>query len=243
MKSQSALEFITIVGFGLIIIAVSSYFGVDYILSYQDSINAINAEQMVNSIVSAVNFVYSQGVGSQTKVFVTNPAKILLNRTYINGSEINLRFFSKSSPKDVFGKAAVNITGSIPIYEGRFTLYAKMSTNRTAILLIDAPVSYITVNLFNNSGRTQHDNNFTAGETVYYSAFLYDFNDSAVDSNIEVNVYKPDMSQFGSVVSTSTTSGSYNGSFALTGNNTGSWLVSVTETNVSIIGTTLFNKY
>jgi hypothetical protein len=244
MKSQSALEFVTVVAVGLALIAVSSFFGADYITSYFDSINSINAEQTTNNVVAATNLVYSQGVGAQTKTFVTIPSNIILNRTYISGNEINIEFYYGGHIKDVYNNAAVNMTGSLSVYGGKLTLYIRMEPSRTAIIFTDAPVSYILVNTFNNSARTNPDNNFTFNEIVYYSVYLKDFNDSAVDSSINVNVYRTDGSQFGSTASTNTSGGSYNGSFNLTESGYGGkWIISVVDTSNQIFGTTLFNKY
>jgi len=244
MKSQSALEFVTVVAIGLALIAISSFFGADYITTYFDSINSINAEQTVDNVVAATNLVYSQGVSAQTKTFVTIPSNIILNRTYISGNEINIEFYYGSNIKDVFNNAAVNMTGSIPLYGGKLTLYVKMEPNRTAVIFVDAPVSYMLINTFNNSARTNPDSNFTLGETVYYSIYLKDFNNSAVDSNINIKVYKLDGSQFGSTVSTNTSSGNYNGSFNLTESGyNGKWIISVVDMSNQIFATNMFNKY
>ena len=242
-KSQSALEFMTIVAVGMMLIAIGSFFGSDYILSYFDSINSINAEQMTTNIVSAINLVYSQGIGAQTKVVVTAPPGMVLNRTYLSDNEINLRFYSGGRLKDVFKNAAVNITGSIPIHEGTLTLYIKMEPGRKAVVFVDAPVSHILLSVFNDSARTKSDRNFTAGETVYYSVYIKDFNGSAVDSEIQISAYKPGGVQFGSTVTTVTSGGVYNGSFVLQAGDEGKWLISVIDTDFEILGTTLFDKY
>lgn len=241
-KSQSALEFMIIVAMGMVLIAIGSFFGSDYILSYSDSINGINANQMVTNVVSAANLVYSQGVGAQTKIVVTVPHSIVLNRTYMSGNEINLRLSSAAGPTDVFQNAAVNLTGSIPVVEGMLTLYVKMELQRKAVVFIDAPVSYILIGLYNNSGRTQPSMNFTSGQTVYYSVRLYDFNDTLVNSDIIVNVYQTNESQYGSTITTNTTGGYYNGSFVAGAGSNGKWLISVVEQDFDILGTVLFNK-
>ena len=208
-----------------------------------DNINTINAEQIVSNVVSAVNLVYSQGTGAQTKTVVSIPAGIILNRTYISGTEINIRFHSAGKEKDVFQNAAVNITGSIPIFEGTLTLYVKMEPGRKAVVFVDAPVSYILLDTFNDSSRTKPDANFTTGETVYYSVYLKDFNGTAADSDIRINVYTPGEVQYGSTLTVTTSGGAYNGSFVLPSSTYGKWIISVVEIDFEILGTTMFNKY
>lgn len=245
-KSQSALEFLTIVGIGLALILISSFFGVDYITSYSDNINTINAQQLTYNAVSSANLVYVQGNGSQVVSSVTMPSGLILNRTYISGNEINLRFFSMNKYRDIYQDAVVNLTGSIPTQQGTFNLYVKMVSNRQAILFINAPVSYILFKTFNDTTRINPCTNFTNGTvngTVYYSVYLYNFSGSSVDSGITVRYYKPDGTQNGSDMSASTTGGIYNGSFIVPSGNTGAWIISVVENSSSILGTAMFNKY
>jgi hypothetical protein len=232
----------TVVAVGILLIAISSFFGFDYVLSYFDSINVVNAEQTVDNIVSGTNLVYSQGIGSVTRTVVTIPSGLILNRTYLSDTEINMRFSAAGGFKDVFKNAAVNLTGSIPIREGKLTLFIKMELNREAVIYIDGPVSYILLDLFNDSARTQEDTSFANGETVYYSIYLFDFDGNAIDSDVAVSVYRPDMSTFHSNSGT-TTGGSFNDSFVISdAGNAGQWLFSVVETDAQILGTRLFDK-
>lgn len=242
MKSQSALEFMTIVAVGLALIAISSFFGFDYITSYSDNMNTINADEMTDNIISAVNLVYSQGVSAQTKVLVNVPPKVVLNRTYLGKNEINLRLSLGKGYSDVFKKTSVNMAGSIPFGEGQRTLYVKMMPSN-AIIFSDSPVSYAIVKLFNDSSRTNESYNFTDGQTVYYSVYTYDFNDNVTNSNIVIKVYKPNMAQHGITIETAS-EGIYNGSFILgEAEDNGTWIVSVTIPEYNLLSTALFEKY
>jgi hypothetical protein len=241
-KGQSALEFMTIVALGLALIAISSIFGFDYIFSYFDGINAVNADEMTDNIVSAVNLVYSQGIGAQTKIVVNVPSKIMPNWTYLSSNEINIRLYSGAGYTDVYKRTAVNMTGSIPINDGQLTLYIKMMPNY-AIISSNTPVSYASIKLFNNSGRTLGDYNFTTGETVYYSVYTYDFNSSAVDSDLVMKVFSSNSSQVGNTVEATTTGGVYNGSFVLGSGNNGALILSADIPDFGLISTSMFYKY
>ena len=61
MKNQSAIEFMSVIALGLTLIAVASFFGAEYIVSYFKDIDVINARQTIESIVSSTNLVYAQG--------------------------------------------------------------------------------------------------------------------------------------------------------------------------------------
>jgi hypothetical protein len=232
-KNQSALEFMTIVAVGLVLVSLSSYFGYDYIFSYFDSINAINARQTATTLTSAVNLVYSQGLGAQTRAVILIPTKLDQSQTYISGKEINLRVSNRL--KDIHEHAAVNMAGAIPINEGEITAYVKMTPGK-AVVFYDMPISYVLIDAFSDSSRTNLSDSFNVSNTVYYTIALKDFEEVNIDSDIAVNVYYPNSTLY-TTQSVSTSSGFYNGSFVAS--QTGSWLISTYVPEVGLIGTKL----
>ena len=116
MKSQSAIEFLSIVSLGMIILVITSYMGYSYVNNYFFDTNSLNAKQTAKITASAANLIYAQGLNASSKVSVKIPYNILRNRTYINEKEINIRF--SDPPRDAIGFAAANMTGAFPLKEG-----------------------------------------------------------------------------------------------------------------------------
>ncbi|HDQ60010.1 MAG TPA: hypothetical protein ENN30_02345 [Candidatus Woesearchaeota archaeon] len=239
MKSQSALEFLTIVAVGLIILVISSAIGYDYINSYVSSSNTIKARQTTNSIISAANLVYSQGVGAQTRVAVTFPSGLIRNRTYISNKEVNLRF-EEFGVRDAFTSSKIEISGTLPLVQGSTYIYARM-TAKGPVLFMDSETALITVELFNDSARNNQDVSFSTGDTVYYTVNIYDFDGNPIIRDIDIQVYKEDMSATNYY--SSATGSSILGQFTIleSGDN-GYWLFSAMDEELKTVGTKLFNK-
>jgi len=233
MKSQSALEFMTIIAIGLMLISISSFFGYDYIFSYFDNVNTINTRQTLSTIISAVNLVYSQGIGAQTRAVVMIPSKTDPSYTYISGKEINFRLSGRV--RDIHGSTATNILGSLPKGEGETTLYFKM-TPEGAIIFLDSPVSYVILKTFNDSARTNPDTSFNVSDIVYYSAEFKNFSDSNIDADLVVNIYYPNSTLYLNESGTSS-NGVYQGSFVVS--EKGPWLISLVVPEVNIFSTKL----
>jgi hypothetical protein len=236
MRNQSALEFMTIVATGLLLLVVASYFGYNYIINYTQDIDALNARQMSNNLVSAVNLVYSQGVGAKTRISFTVPNNLVLNRTYASNREINVRF--GDPPADAVGVPAVTVYGTLPTRAGPNALYVEMKSDGAELRIEDA-ISLLKVVTYSDAAHTIRNGNFTRGNTVYYSVRIEDFSGNATNANLSISVYKPDMSISGYGTSGSS-NGFFNNSFVLNaGDSTGYWLVSALQDSERIIGTKL----
>jgi hypothetical protein len=236
MKNQSALEFMTIVATGLLLLVVASYFGYNYIINYTQDIDSLNARQMSSNLVSAVNLVYSQGVGAKTRISFTVPANLVLNKTYASNREINVRF--GDPPADAVGVPAVTVYGTLPTRSGPNALYVEMKSDG-AELRIEDTISLLKVVTYSNAAHTIQANNFTRGSIVYYSVRTEDFSGNATNTNLSISVYRPDMS-ISSYGTSGSSNGFLNGSFVLSaGDKTGYWLVSALQDSERIIGTKL----
>jgi hypothetical protein len=240
MKSQSALEFMTIVAIGLTLIAVASFFGTDYITSYFSDLAIVNAKHTVESIISAANLVYAQGVGATTKVYVNIPDKLQRNRTYIYGREINFRL-GGANPTDFYDKPNINVYGSVPLFGGRTSLTVKMvnyGVDSGALIFVNGVSPQIVyVRNCNDSNCNNYSDNFSLGSTIYYKVRLADI-DKYVGGDVNIQVYSPNGSLFYQEDRHVGTSG-YVGNF--TPNVPGAWIVSVLAKYSSIIGTSLVN--
>jgi len=237
LKAQSALEFMTVVALGLILISIASFFGVDYITSYFTDINSINARQTIESLVSAINLVYAQGVGAQTKVFVTLPNGIQRSNSYISGNQINIRF-SDGVERDVFRTTNLRVLGTLPLNPGRTPMIVKMESIGAVIGIAEHDVCFIYALTYSDSSYNNIEDNFSVGSTVYYLIYLEDVNGNSVDSNLNIKIYNPQREVFIDF-NTSTTNGYYNGSFVP--NAAGDWLISALNIDTNVVGTALIN--
>jgi len=261
MKSQSALEFMTIVGIGLIILAVTSALGVQSITSYSSDINTINARQTVNNLISATKLVYSQGIDSQTKVFVTVPDGVVQNRTYLYDGEINYRF-EDIGVRDYFQRVGIKTYGLLPTSSGKTTITIRMLPGVTfesimpgietgAFFFLDEQdISIILVETYNdsvcdnvNSDITLcYDKNFSSTKNVSVLFTVFGFEGTThtwVDELVELSVFRPDGSLFFRE--------EYTESYVYVELNMenasgypGAWLVSIMDPKTRAVGTTMF---
>lgn len=237
MKSQSALEFMSIVALGLILIGIASFFGVDYITSYFSDINVVNAQQVVESLISSINLVYAQGVGATTKVYVNIPNNLDRSGTYIYMGEVNLRF-RDGGIHDVYKTTKVNVYGSIPLNPGKATLTVKITEYGAVVFVDDHEISGVVVDVYNDTSHYNQDNIFSPGETVYYGIYLanesYGFSGS---SDVNLTIYYPN----GTIATTSIISvtNSYSGSYVV-GDVLGRWIISAMIPDSRIIGAAVF---
>jgi len=234
MKSQSALEFMSIIAVGLTLIAIASFFGIDYITSYFSDINVINARQTVDNIVSSTNLVYAQGVTATTKVYVNLPSNIVRNRTYVYGKEINLRF-RDGELRDLYRNTKVNVYGSIPLNPGRVALTVKMFSDGAFLFVDGQDIAIVYVRTFNDSNHDNPDDIFSDGDTVYYEIDLADINLAAKNSAVNIAIYKPDGSLFDE--QNVLVNREYKGEFTVT--EKGHWVISA-MLPTKIIGTSVF---
>ena len=234
MKSQAALEFMSIIAVGLTLIAVASFFGVDYITSYFSDINVINAKQTADNILSSTNLVYAQGVGATTKVYVNLPSNLVRDRTYVYGKEINLRFMD-GEMRDLYRNTKVNVYGSIPLNPGRVALTIKMFSDGAYLFVNEHDIAIVYVRTFNDSNYANFDDNFSVGDTIYYEINLADINLAAKSSNVNIAIYKPDGNLFdGKNVFVN---GEYKGNFSAT--EKGHWIISA-MLPTKVVGTSVF---
>ena len=236
MKSQSAIEFLSVVALGLILLIMTSYMGYNYVSNYFFDTNSLNAKQTVSVITSASNLVYSQGLNASTKVTINMPYDVLQNRTYLYGNEINIRF--SDPPKDAIGQPAAPIYGTLPIKPGLNVLYLQM-TDKGVKIKIEDNIAFVGVRTYNDTSYLYENDSFPAGGTLYYQVVLEHFNGTAVDSALDINYYDTDSSLINSS-SVSTTNGIYNGTLDVTGS-AGFELISVSIASEKILGTALFN--
>lgn len=237
IKAQSAIEFMSIIALGMILLIMTSYLGYNYVSGYFFDTNGMNAKQTVSVTTSAANLVYSQGLNASTKLTINMPNDIVRNRTYIYDREINIRF--SDPPRDVTGYSAAPLYGTLPVKPGANLLYIQM-TNEGIKLKVDDDIAFIGVRTYNDSSYQNEDVSFDAGENLYYQIKLEHFNGTSANSAIEVDYYNSNSALISSS-SVSTTNGMYNGTLVVSGSPLGFRLISAYIADERILGTALFN--
>ena len=247
MKSQSALEFMTIVGIGLILLAITSTIGMNYISNYFNNADVINAQQAVSNIVSASSLVYSQGVGAQTKIAVTIPSSMIRNFTYVSNQEVNFRFGQGEKPTDVFKRTGMNISGALPLLGGKHYIYVKMApsffdSNRIEmhIYLEDPNYSYIGVQTFNDSAASIFSDNFASGQNIYTGIVVTNLTDYPKAPFVDIKIYNMEGLE---IKNDSFNITAYPQVYETTLSHPGTYLVSVEIPQVNAVGTHLINVY
>ena len=256
MKSQSALEFMTVVAMGLLILAITSALGMQGITSYSSDVNTINAKQTVNNLISATKLAYSQGVGSQTQVFITVPDRVSQNRTYLYNGEVNYRI-EDDGLRDIHNEVGIKTYGTLPILGGKTSVFIRLNSAVLYSLIIpeleagayyyldvaDEEVSLILIETYNVSANLPYslpsniDQEFSSTENMTYAFVLFNKNDTAVIKEVEISIFKPD----GSLYEKDTiTTNWFSDTLSIPAGNPGHWLISVKVPEINAVGTTLF---
>ncbi len=244
MKSQSAIEFMTIVALGIILIGAASYFGIDYITSYLSDTDLINARQTVDSITSASNIVYAQSVGANSRIPVVIPRSVVRERTYASGNQVNIRF-DNGGAKDVFRDTKPEIFGALPTYPGNIYLNIRMRpegnhTPRGAYIYVEElGLSMIFVGTYEDYSliASNFTRTFNQGETVNYLIITENESREFISSNLNIQIYYPNQTLSDEIDASTNSEGKYNNSF--TASESGVWLISAMNPDTRLIGTAL----
>ncbi len=121
MKSQAAIEYLVMVGVGLLAVTVLFFYARTYSL---DSLAINQARETVDAIAQAVDHVYSLGPGSTTRIQVKIPTNVI-NRS-ISNNEILFRVSTRSGVSDVWALTRANVTGTLPSGSGTFYITVTM---------------------------------------------------------------------------------------------------------------------
>lgn len=240
-KSQSALEFMTIVGLGLILIGIASFYGVDYITTYMSDSDISSARHTINSIVSGVNIVYAQGANARTEVHTKIPNNIDRSGTYIYENEINLRF-GTINLVDVHRNTKTKVFGSVPTLPGTnvFTVSMVSDFDGAVICLKDHDISCIIVLTLDDSHN--FETNFSKGDNVSFQVILFDETFKPVTHKyINLQIYYPNKTLFSEEIITIDGGWDYIDTETLEEiNEEGVWIISAMVPETKIVGNAFF---
>jgi len=120
MKAQVAVEYLIIVGMGLILILFTGSYLMKIFVEYSDQNRISLAKNAVNKIGEAVDMVYSQGPPSRLKIEITLPDGI--EEVSLSNKTILLKIKTKVGLTDVYYNTIAEINGEIPSKKGNYYL-------------------------------------------------------------------------------------------------------------------------
>ncbi|MBT3985279.1 hypothetical protein HOD38_01000 [archaeon] len=135
-RGQASTEMIIILGIALIVIAILVVNSQTTLFSVKDQYRENQARIAVDDIVSAAEFVYQQGLGAKTEVFVTLPST--MSHTNVTSDYISITFENGNS---VVSSIDFNVTGSLPSDDGSYWIEVE---SRSSYVLISTNVSEIS---------------------------------------------------------------------------------------------------
>lgn len=122
-KSQAAVEIIIILAFILIILLALISLNQDLMDSFSGQLNANKAKITVNDLGDAAQQVYQQGVGAQTRVFVTIPKGV--SSSSISDHTLRITLGEGGNKRDVYRNVDFQIAGNIPMQQGNHWITVK----------------------------------------------------------------------------------------------------------------------
>ncbi|MBI2084715.1 MAG: hypothetical protein HYT70_03855 [Candidatus Aenigmarchaeota archaeon] len=122
MKSQVALEYLFVIGLVTMIILPIFYFSTTNSL---DSVRVSQAQDTVDALAKASDYVYSLGVGSSEKISIIIPDGVL--ESSVQNKTILLRLQLSSGVSDMKAVTKANVTGSVPNATGTYNVIVNMT--------------------------------------------------------------------------------------------------------------------
>lgn len=128
MKSQTAIEYMFVVIFGLAVVIPVFYYSLIY---SSESVVTSQAQEAVNTLAKTADYVYALGEGSSSQVLITIPQKVV--NSSVQGKFIVLQLKLASTTSDIKANTKANVSGTIPIEAGSYKLFLNMTKNDVKI--------------------------------------------------------------------------------------------------------------
>lgn len=122
-KAQVAVEFVIIFAFILVILLALIAVNQDLVTSINSQLRAAKAKVTINDLSEAAQRVYQQGVGAQTKVFVSIPSGVV--NTQVLNQTLLITLAGTTAERDVYGNLNFQVSGFIPSEEGNYWITVK----------------------------------------------------------------------------------------------------------------------
>jgi hypothetical protein len=124
MRGQAAIEWMVILGLGLMVLSAMIAMNNDTYSSFKGNFKVSKVKGSLNELKNAVDFVFSQGKDARTRVLITVPASVNITVGTVSSGRgqiaANVFVDGKQEFFDVYTEA--NITGAIPDKEGSYCM-------------------------------------------------------------------------------------------------------------------------
>lgn len=125
--AQISVEYMMIIGFATVITIPLIIIYYSFTQESDDEIASAQILQVTKKIVDAAESVYYLGEPSQTTLKVNIPANLI--SANLSGNEVVYKIKSKSGEADIVQSSSINISGSLPIKKGAYTITIKAKSN------------------------------------------------------------------------------------------------------------------
>ena len=123
-EAQVSVEYMFLIGFATVIIIPLIIIYQSFIQESRDEIASVQIQQVAKEVIDAAESVYYLGEPSQTTLKVNIPDSIVL-ADLSAGYEVVFKIKTKSGQSDIVQSSSINITGSLPVIKGTYTVTVK----------------------------------------------------------------------------------------------------------------------
>jgi len=132
LKSQVSVEYMLIIGFATLITIPLIIIYYTFTQESGDEITSVQINQIAKKIVDAAETVYYLGEPSQTTLRVNIPNNVV-GTNLSSGKEVVFKIKTRSGQSPIVQNSNVNITGSLPINKGTYTITVKAVSDHVEV--------------------------------------------------------------------------------------------------------------
>ena len=126
-NSQMSVEYMVIIGFITVITIPLIIIYYTFTQDSKDEISSAQINQIAKTISDSAESVYYFGEPSQTNLKIDMPDNVVLSN--LSNNEIVFRIKTRNGQADIVQSSLVNITGSLPVKKGIYTVTVKAKLN------------------------------------------------------------------------------------------------------------------
>ena len=126
-NSQMSVEYMVIIGFVTVITIPLIIIYYTFTQDSKDEISSAQINQIAKTISDSAESVYYFGEPSQTNLKIDMPDNVVLSN--LSNNEIVFRIKTRNGQADIVQSSLVNITGSLPVKKGIYTVTIKAKSN------------------------------------------------------------------------------------------------------------------
>ena len=126
-NSQMSVEYMIIIGFVTVITIPLLIIYYTFTQDSKDDISSAQIDQIAKTISDSAESVYYFGEPSQTNLKINMPDNVVLSN--LSNNEIVFRIKTRTGEADIVQSTLFNITGSLPVKKGAYTVTIKAKSN------------------------------------------------------------------------------------------------------------------